>query len=49
MGTYKSEGSLGDDPSREVLVLKCGGLHLGVTEVVRTKKKKKRVLVLFTV
>ena len=48
VGTYKSEGALGDDPSREVLVLKCGGLHLGVTELVRTKKEK-RVLVLFTV
>ena len=50
----KSDGALGGDPSLEVL--KCGGLHLVVTEVVpvrggadKKKKKKKRVLVLFNI
>ena len=47
MRTCKSNGALGGDPSLEVL--KCGGLHLVVTEVVPVGggADKKRVLVLF--
>ena len=51
MCTCKSDGALGGDPLLEVL--KCGGLHLVITEVVPigggVDKKKKRVLVLFSI
>jgi len=45
----KSDGALGDYPLLEVL--KCGGLHLVVTEVVPVSGcvDKKRVLMLFIV
>ena len=47
---YKSDGALGDNPLLEVL--KCGGLHLVVTEVAPIGggwDNKKRVLVLFSI
>ena len=49
MRTCKSDGALGDDPLLEVL--KCGGLHLVVSEVVPTGgvADKERVLTLFIV
>ena len=48
MCTCKSDGALGGDPSLEVL--KCGGLHLVITEVVPIgggvdKKKKSSCVV----
>ena len=49
MRTCKSDGALGDDPLLEVL--KCGGLHLVVSEVVPVGggADKERVLILFSV
>ena len=38
MRTYKSDGALGDDPLLKVL--KCGGLHLVVSEVVPVGQRK---------
>ena len=48
-GERRSDGALGDDPLLEVL--KCGGLHLVVSEVVPTGgvADKERVLTLFIV
>ena len=47
MHTCKSDGALGGNPLLEVL--KCGGLHLVVTEVVPVGggTDKKRVLVVW--
>ena len=47
MRSRKSDGALGDNPLLEVL--KCGGLHLVITEVVPVGggADKERVLVLF--